>query len=148
MKNWNKNVTMLFVILALAFFTVGCRKKGSPSEGESKPEEAVPKASAQTQQATSDQAQTQTKTAIGGKQEVEPQPEQKATQEPKMKVDVEQIAAEISEMDNQTLSSLVRKEVAEFPALSGVLEGSTSDVALRAVLESSLNPICTLTRTF
>ncbi len=42
MKKWNKNVTVLFVIFALTLFTAGCRKKGPPSERESKPEEAAP----------------------------------------------------------------------------------------------------------
>lgn len=32
MKNWNKNAVVLFVILALTFFTAGCSKKGAPSE--------------------------------------------------------------------------------------------------------------------
>jgi len=32
MKSWNKNATVMFVVLALTFFTAGCRKKGAPSE--------------------------------------------------------------------------------------------------------------------
>lgn len=46
MKNWNKNATVLFVVLALTFFTAGCRKKGAPSEQPPK-ESATPRETTQ-----------------------------------------------------------------------------------------------------